>query len=157
MPQAKACAESGVGGLDPAAVVGSADVVLAEQRGATTMLILRQGAVLVECLSLDPDGAPAAMALADGPLPPPGKELVNIETQSSVGDGDGQYSNAVGLADPAVTGVDIELASGEIIQSSVKSGWWGAWWPGPAGGEVDTFTVIVHTAQGTTKYRQSQL
>jgi hypothetical protein len=156
LPQARTCAKGGVGSLDPATVSPS-DVLLAEQRGAATLLIMKQGASVVECMMVGTDDAFASMALADGPLPPPGRNLVTVETQSSVGAGDGQYSEAVGLADPSVTGVDIVLADGKVIQTSTRSGWWTAWWPGPAGGEVDTFTVVVHTAGGTAAYRPSQL
>lgn len=34
-------------------------------------------------------------------------------------------------------------------------GWWGAWWPGPQGGEAgDNLTVIVHAGGRSTSYRR---
>jgi hypothetical protein len=56
-----------------------------------------------------------------------------------------------------VTRVDLALDNGQVVQASVKSGWWAAWWPGPEGGEVDRLTVIVHNAGGTASFHPSQL
>jgi hypothetical protein len=156
LPQAKRCAEAGILGFDPKTLT-SADVLLADQRGAATSLILRRGDRLVECMLVGRDDAFATMGLADGPLPPVGPEHVTIETQSSVGEGDGQYSQIAGRVDDSVTGIDLVLDDGTTIRTSSKEGWWTAWWPGPAGGEVDKFLINVHTTAGTKSYRQSQL
>ncbi|MEU1755789.1 hypothetical protein ABZ436_24455 [Micromonospora matsumotoense] len=155
MPQARRCAESGVGS-DPSAPVSPSDVLLAEQRGVATLLIQQRGAGVIECMSVD-GGPPAAMALADGPLPPPAAGTVNVETRSSVGDGDDQYSNVVGLVGPSVTGVDLVLADGRTVQTSTRGGWWAAWWPGPEGGEIGSITVLVHHTAGTSTHRIEDL
>jgi hypothetical protein len=155
LPQAKACAGGHVGGLDPGAV--SADqVVLADQRGVTTQLILKQGAAMAECLVVDTDQPLASMSL-DESHPATAAKPVTIETYSSRGEGDDEYSSVVGRIDPAVTGVDVILGDGKVIRTSAEATWWGAWWPGPAAGQVDAFTVRVHTAKGAVDYRPSQL
>jgi hypothetical protein len=158
LPQARMCAGNGVGSEswsgDPA------DVLLAEQRGLATLLIMRKtGGVVVECMSTGPskDEQLASMSLADGTLPAPPTGTVDLQTMSSSGDGDRQWSNIVGLVGPGVTAVDVHLDRGEVFSASVKNGWWAAWWPGPEGGEVDHLTVLVHTAKGVTSHRPSQL
>ncbi|GGK95958.1 hypothetical protein [Mangrovihabitans endophyticus] len=155
LPQATRCGESDVGG---ATKPTAADVLLAEQRGEATLLIMRKGETIVECLSADGDQF-ASMGLADGsatPALPPGVPA-DLQTMSSVGDGDDTWSNIVGLAGPQVTGVEVRLNSGAVLQASVKSGWWAAWWPGPEGGEVDALTVTVHTDGKATSYRPSDM
>ncbi|MEH0937270.1 hypothetical protein [Micromonospora psammae] len=156
LPQARECAGSDVGGSSSA--VKAEDVLLAEQRGLATLLIMKKSSgVIVECLSAGDGDQLASMGLANGPLPvvPAGK--VDLQTMSSMGDGDEQLSNIVGLVGPEVTRVDVALDNGKVFQASVKSGWWAAWWPGSEGGEVDRLTVTVHTAKGTTSYRPSEL
>jgi hypothetical protein len=157
LPQARACAGNGVGGSSSA--VHPQDVLLAEQRGVATLLIMRKaGGEVVECLSVG-DDAVASMGLtgaAPPPVPPAG--TVNLETMSSLGDGDDLWSNIVGLAGPGVTAVELRLDDGRLVQASVRNGWWAAWWPGPEGGDgVDRFTVVVHSGGGTTSHRPSQL
>jgi len=154
MPQARQCAESGVGGAS--GPVSPSDVVLAEQRGLATLLIQKRGAGLVECMIVE-DKSFAAMALTEGAPPVPAKDTVKVETSSSVGDGDDQYSNVVGLAGPSVTGIDLLLADGREIKTSVAGGLWAAWWPGPEGGEADTIKVVVHNSTGTATYRIGEL
>ncbi|MEV4343615.1 hypothetical protein AB0J83_03940 [Actinoplanes sp. NPDC049596] len=158
MPQAATCGAGDTGG--PPGKVSPSDVILAEQRGDMTLLILRKNnGALVECLSVDKDRF-ASMGLTDGVTPPPAAapDSVTLETRSSAGDGDNLWSNIVGLAGPEVTAVEIRLDRGKTFQASVRNGWWGAWWPGPEGGDgPDTFTVVVHTARGTTELRPSQL
>jgi hypothetical protein len=158
LPQARLCAGNGVGGRSSS--VDPADVLLAERRGLATLLIMRKaGGVVVECMSAGPgkDEQLASMSLADGTLPTPPAGTVDLQTMSSSGDGDGQWSNIVGLVGSGVTAVDVRLDRGQVFQASVKNGWWAAWWPGPEGGEVDHLTVIVHTAKGATSHRPSQL
>jgi hypothetical protein len=154
LPQAKACAEEGIGGL-VAGSVSADQVVLADQRGVTTQLFLKQGAVVVECLVVDTDRPLAAMTM-DESAPATATKPVTIETLSARGEGDDEYSSVVGRVDPAVTGVDVILGDGKVIRTSAKATWWGAWWPGPAAGE-GAFTVRVHTAKGTTDYDPFQL
>ncbi|MEU4714992.1 hypothetical protein AB0F73_15200 [Micromonospora purpureochromogenes] len=156
LPQARICAGNDVGGSSSA--VDPADVLLAEQRGLATLLIMKKGSgVIVECLSAGDDDQLASMGLADGPLPALPAGTVDLQTMSSMGSGDAMWSNIVGLVGPGVTGVDVRLDNGKVLQASVKSGWWAAWWPGPEGGEVDRLTVTVHTAKGSTSYRPSEL
>ncbi|MBB2943483.1 hypothetical protein FB565_003196 [Actinoplanes lutulentus] len=154
LPQARACAAGDVGGVTSA---NAADVLLAEQRGDATLLIMKKAGVIVECLLVDEDQA-ASMGLidADAVIAPPAG-TVNLETMSSLGDGDGQWSNIVGLVGPQVTAVEVKLGNGTVVQASVKAGWWAAWWPGPEGGEVDTLTVTVHAGDRTTSHLPSEL
>jgi hypothetical protein len=157
MEQAEDCGAGDVGGTS--ATVSASDVILAEQRGEATMLIQRKtNGNIVECLFSGEVGF-ASMGLTDGSPPPaPAADSVTLETRSSSGDGDNLWSNIVGLAGPEVTGVEIRLDSGRTFQASVRGGWWGAWWPGPEGGDgPDTFTVIVHRPGGTTDLRPSEL
>ncbi|MEH0830894.1 hypothetical protein, partial [Micromonospora sp. CPCC 205714] len=156
LPQARDCAGNDVGGSSSA--VNPEDVLLAEQRGLATLLIMKKSSgVIVECLSAGDDDQLASMGLADGPPPALPAGTVDLQTMSSMGDGDAQWSNIVGLVGPGVTRVDVSLDNGKVFQASVKSGWWAAWWPGPEGGEVDRLTVTVHSDKGTTSYRPSEL
>ena len=157
LPQAEACGASDVSGSST--TVSASDVILAEQRGDATMLIMRKtNGHIVECLGVGDDRF-ASMGLTDGtPLPPPPAGKLTLETRSSYGDGDDMFSNIVGLAGPGVTSVELRLNDGGTVHASVKAGWWGAWWPGPEGGEgTDEFTVIAHSATGDTTYLPSQL
>lgn len=53
----------------------------------------------------------------------------------------------IGAAGPGVTGVDINLADGTVITTTVHQDFWAAWWPGRVtAARVDTLTV--HTANG---------
>ncbi|MEU4624997.1 hypothetical protein AB0G04_34120 [Actinoplanes sp. NPDC023801] len=155
MPQARTCAAGEVGGTTTAT---AADVLLAEERGDATLLIMRKGDGIVECLLVGDDDQAASMGLTDTPAPPlPPSGTVNLETMSSYGDGDDQWSNIVGLAAPDVTAVEVRLDGGGTVQASVKAGWWAAWWPGAEGGEVDALTVTVHAGDRTTTHRPSEL
>jgi hypothetical protein len=155
LPQAEACAATGVAGeTTPTA----SDVVLAEQRGKATLLILRKGPTLVECLMVGDDDQAASMVLAEEAqivTPPAG--TINLETMSSYGDDDSQWSNAIGLAGPDVSGVEVRLDNGTVVQASVRNGWWAAWWPGGEGGEADAFSVIAHAGDRTTTHRPSEM
>ena len=165
LPQARLCAANGVGEAEGAggrpAAVDPAAVLLAEQRGLATLLIMRKGnGVIVECMSAGPgeDEQLASMSLIDGDPPATPAGTVTLETMSSSGEGDGQWSNIVGLVGPGVTAVEVRLDSGRVFQASVRNGWWAAWWPGPEGGEVDTLLVTVRTAGGgVTSLRPSEL
>jgi hypothetical protein len=155
LPQARACAGNDVIARTTAS---AGDVLLAEQRGEATLLIMRKEAYLVECLMVGEDEAAASMALIEESAvaaPPAG--TVNLETSSSLGDGDGQWSNALGLAAPDVTAVEVRLAGGGTVHASVKAGWWAAWWPGGEGGDLNDFTVVVHAGDRTTTHRGSEL
>ncbi|MEU4562183.1 hypothetical protein AB0F72_27685 [Actinoplanes sp. NPDC023936] len=155
LPQAKQCAESGAGGSSTAFT--PSDVLLAEQRGEATMLIMRKDdGAAIECLIVGGEQF-ASMTLGAADSPAPAATAVNLVTRSSQGDGDSEYSNAVGLAGPGVTGVEVRLDNGKTFQASVASGWWGAWWPGPAGGEADGFAITVHTTDRTVTYRAAEL
>jgi hypothetical protein len=155
MPQARACAGNDVIARTTAS---ASDVLLAEQRGESTLLIMRKGGHLVECLLVGNDEAAASMALIEESaivVPPAG--TVELETSSSLGEGDGEWSNALGLAAPDVTAVEVRLKGGGTVHASVKSGWWAAWWPGSEGGNTDDFTVTVHAGTRTTTHKASDL
>lgn len=155
LDQARLCAANEVSGVSTAS---PSDVLLAEQRGEATLLIMRKdNGTVVECLSAGDDQF-ASMGLADAAGPPaPPAGIVTLETMSSLGEGDGMWSNIVGLAGPGVTAVEIRLDNGKVLQASVKAGWWAAWWPGPEGGEVDSLTVVARTGEKATSYRPSEL
>ncbi|WP_249998464.1 hypothetical protein [Actinoplanes sp. M2I2] len=156
LPQAEMCGAGDVGGSS--ATVKPSDVILAEQRGDMTMLIMRKtGGMVVECLSVGDDRFASMTLIDEKDVVPPPSGTLTLETRSSTGDDD-MWSNIVGLAGPGITAVDLRLDDGATVHASVRGGWWGAWWPGPEGGEGgDAFTVVVHTAQGTTNLRPSQL
>jgi hypothetical protein len=158
LPEAKSCAKDS-GRAQPAVV--ASDVLLAEGRGKTSLHILRRGQVLIGCLSLIPGKTTASMVVSDpasGRDRRPAPGMVTIELPSSHGNGDAQYSEYLGRVDPAVTGVDVVLpAKGVTVKTTVKDGWWAAWWPGPEGGEVDTAKVVVHTAAGSRTFSASDL
>ena len=152
LPQARTCAAS----WDAPEAVPS-DVVLAEQRGTATMLIMKRGGGLAECMTVEDDQAFGTQSLTSGPVDqPPGTEAT-VSTMSSRGSGSSAYSSIVGQVGPDVTGVDVRLRDGRVVQASVASGWWTAWWPGPEGGWPDMTTVVVHTAAGSTSHHPSEI
>ena len=103
---------------------------LAEQRGSATMLILQQGAsAMAQCMMVGVDDSFASMGL-DESHPASASKPITIETQSSHGSGDDQFSTVIGRIDPSVTGVELILSDGQVIHTSAKHSWWGAWWPG---------------------------
>ncbi|GAA4250325.1 hypothetical protein [Dactylosporangium darangshiense] len=155
LPQARECADNEVGGRS--ATVRPDDVVLAEQRGIATLLIMRKSGKIVECLSAGGHNLASMGLIDDGPLPAPPPGQVSLETMSSMGNRGHEWSNIIGLVGPGVTGVEVRLDNGRVVQASVKAGWWAAWWPGPEGGDFDHLTVIVHTATTTTSRRPSEL
>ncbi|SER68452.1 hypothetical protein SAMN05216188_11413 [Lentzea xinjiangensis] len=152
LPQANACAESWQAGA-PAA----ADVVLAETRGIATILIMKKGAGLAECMVVG-DDVFNYQGLTDGPVAPLDATRVKTETWSSSGDGDEVYSRVVGRMGAGVTRVEIHLRDGRVITAGTGSGWWTAWWPGPEGGLADgSMKVVVHTATGSTTHDPGDL
>jgi len=147
MSQAEACAATEVAGVTTAR---PQDVVLAEDRGKTTLLILRKGTKLVECLTVG-DEVTAAEQLADEKsvaAPPAG--TITKETDIVQGDGDDKWSESIGLAASDVTAVELQLQDGTLIGASVSSGWWAAWWPGDMYGKATVRTVITHVGSRTT-------
>jgi hypothetical protein len=152
LPQANACAhEEGAGSAE------ASDVLVAQRRGVTTAMIIKIGNGLWECLVSGEDHVFGWQALTDGPMPALATGTVTAETWSSRGEGDNQISNLVGRAGSGVTGIDVVLDNGTKLQTMSGGGWWTAWWPGPEGGEVDTFSIVVHTAAGIRTYRPEQL
>ncbi|MEV4759127.1 hypothetical protein AB0J86_29075 [Micromonospora sp. NPDC049559] len=152
LPLARECAEAWEAGAP-----GADDVIVAERRGVASLLIMQRGAGSAECLSLDSHEVTAWMGLTEGPGATPPDGTVTIETMSSVGEGRSQYSNVVGRVGASVVGIDLVMPDGEVIRPSVRAGWWAAWWPGPEGGEVNTFRVVVHTAAGDSAFVPGQL
>ncbi|MGW6444507.1 hypothetical protein [Lentzea sp. NPDC055074] len=146
LPQARACA-SEWGASAPAAT----DVVLAEQRGIATILILKKDNGLAECMAIG-EKVFNYQTLTNGPVTPLSGARVTYETSSSSGSGDDQYSRVVGRMGPDVTKVEITLADGQVITAGTGAGWWTAWWPGPEGGEVGTWKVMVHTSRGSSSH-----
>ena len=161
LPQAAACARALTDGPAERPARPS-DVVLAEQRGVSALLVMKVGTALIECMIVDPGSSPTVMVVADS-SDVPGAPLANgqaaIETSGSVGSVDSRYwySSVVGRVGPSVTGVDVVLATGRTIRATTRSGWWAAWWPVPEGGGAGAVSIVVHTASGTTTYPRDQL
>lgn len=153
LPDARACV-SGYG-IDPAAVVAG-DVIVAEQRGTATSMILKAGSDALECMSVDHGKVFASQRLPGAPIAP-ANGIVSVETQSSVGDGSSQYSHIVGFTGPGVSEIDVLLPGGRTVHTSAAAGWWTAWWPGPEGGEADTVRIAAHTSHGSAVYRAAEL
>lgn len=151
LPQANTCTSAWKA---PAPAPG--DIALAETRGVATILVMRKGAGLAECMVVG-DKVFNYQGLTDGPVAALPGTAVKTETWSSSGDGDEQYSRVVGRMGPDVTRVEIKLANGTVITAGTGSGWWTAWWPGPEGGEVGKFQVVVHTAAGVTSHAPGDL
>jgi hypothetical protein len=154
---ARECARSWDGG---GATAG--EIVLAERRGITVLLIMwLRGGPLISCSSLGTGKPAGAARLSDDrgqepPLPAAGR--VTLDGGMGATDaGDRWYSEASGRVGPGVTGIDIALPGGRTVRASVRSGWWAAWWPGHEGGESDTVRIVVHTAAGNQSYRQNEV
>ena len=153
LPEARNCVKSY--GDDPASVT-AADIVLTEQRGIAKSLIVKHGQYSLECMSVEADNTYASQTLPGSPLTP-GNGLLSVDTRSSIGSGDSQYSHVVGFVTPKVTGIDLILADGRTVHTTTAAGWWTAWWPGPEAGEADTISVVAHTATGSSEYRIAEL
>lgn len=168
LPTARACARAwNDSGADPS------DVLLAEQRGHASLLIMKTPDGTAECLSFEPGTAGPSMGLTEGPLQPPAGDGIRLETRSSAGGGGGLlhtlrtlgdgpewYSNFIGSAGPGVSAVDLMMGDGRVIHTSMSAGWFAAWWPGDEGGLADGggMKVVVHTTSGATKtYNLAQL
>lgn len=152
LPQANACTEAW-----QAPAPSPSDIVLAETRGVATILVLKKGNGLAECMVVG-DKVFNYQLLTDGPVPPLEATRAKTETWSSSGDGDEVYSRVVGRMGPEVTRVEIHLANGQVITAGTGSGWWTAWWPGPEGGLADgSMKVVVHTATGSTSHDPGDL
>lgn len=154
---ARDCAASWAGGDLPAG-----EVVLAERRGDTVLLIMwLRGGPLISCSSLGSGEPAGASRLSDDgdqepPLPPAGRVSL-AGGMGATGDGDTWYSEASGRVGPGVTGVDITLPDGATVRASVRQGWWAAWWPGHEAGEADAVRIVVHSGGEQRSYRPGEL
>lgn len=154
---AQACARSWDEGR-----YGAGEIVLAERRGVTVLLVmwLRDGP-MITCSSLGTGRPAGAERLSDDKRrepPAPAAGRVNLDGgMGATGIGDMWYSQTVGRVGPGVTGVEIALPDGRKVRASVRQGWWAAWWPGHEAGEPDTIRIVVHAAGGTTTYRQDEV
>ncbi|MFS8098785.1 hypothetical protein LFM09_16780 [Lentzea alba] len=106
LPQANACAESW-----QATAPSPADIVLADTRGIATILVMKKGNGLAECMVV---GAEVfhCQGLTDGPVPPLEATQAKTETWNSSGDGDEVYSRVAGRMGTGVTRVEIHLRNG---------------------------------------------
>ncbi|GAB3276872.1 hypothetical protein [Kineosporia babensis] len=138
------------------ATVSAGDIVLGEKRGIAVSLIVWQGSQALECMSVEDSKTYASQVLPGTPTTP-ANGLVAVETRSSTGSGDTEYSHVVGSVTDQVTHVDLVLADGRTVQATVADGWWSAWWPGPEAGEADTVRVVAHTSDDSTEYRIAEL
>ncbi|GAA2660408.1 MULTISPECIES: hypothetical protein [Actinosynnema] len=150
MPQVLACAKSLGAELTPE------DVVLVERRGIASILVLREGGGYAECMVVGErvfnwqglyDREPEALTGAEA----------TVETMSSSGEGDEQYSRIVGRVGPEVLAVDVRMGDGRVVRAGSAGQWWTAWWPGPEGGEVGGTTLVLHTASGATEHEPGDL
>ena len=156
LPQARQCAQGwGEQWRTPPA---ASDVVLAEQRGiATLLLVVKDETEMVDCIVLDPArGAAGAELLGDSGSPAPAGDRATVLSMGATGDQE-WYSQVVGRAGPAVTRVDIERPDGTLVHASLRDGWWAAWWPGREGGDADGVRIVVHTATGSRTAVPSRL
>ena len=155
---ARACARS----WDEGGGAVPGEIVLAERRGRTILLIMwLRGGPLINCSTLSTGGPAGAQRLTDDrgeepPLPPAGRVTLD-GGMGATGRGDEWYSEASGRVGPGVTGVEITLPGREPVRASVRKGWWAAWWPGEEGGKVGVIRIVVHTAGGSHSYRQDEL
>jgi hypothetical protein len=138
------------------------DIVLAERRGVTVLLIMwLRGGPLIICSSLGTGHPAGAERLSDDrgaepPLPAAGRVTLD-GGMGATGIGDRWYSEAAGRVGPGVTGIDVTMPGGRTVRASVRDGWWAAWWPGHEGGETSTIRIVVHTDAGSRSYRQDEL
>ena len=71
----------------------------------------------------------------------------NVEATPPPNSGELQAYQLYGLSGPDVTGVDLVLANGLRVTSSLRGGIWGVWWPADRGEPVGS-RLRVHTAAG---------
>ncbi|WP_306215783.1 hypothetical protein [Actinoplanes sp. RD1] len=153
LPQARACAKGW--GADWRTPPGADDVLLAERRADTTLLLVaKDGGDLVSCTLFGGEATGADLLDRSGPAPATG--TATIESIGATGHEE-WYSQVVGRAGAGVTKVDIELPDGTVVHTSLRAGWFAAWWPGRQGGAADGVRVVVHTAAGATSHLPSQL
>ncbi len=145
--QANACARNW--GAESAQ---ASDVLIAEQRGDTTSMIMKVGAELRECTVTGDDEPWGWQSLAAVSTPAPAPGTVLTETWDTRGSDGNSISKVVGRVGDGITGIDVVLNNGTTIKAMSAGGWWTAWWPGTEGGE-SAFTVAVHTAAGTRTHR----
>ncbi|GAA0537564.1 hypothetical protein GCM10010172_18680 [Paractinoplanes ferrugineus] len=138
------------------------EIVLAERRGVTVLLImwLRDGPLII-CSSLG-TGHPAGAERLSGDRgeepPRPANGRVTLDGGlGATGSGSRWYSQAAGRVAADVTGVDIALPDGRTVRASVRDGWWVAWWPGAEGGRTDAIRIVAHTGAGARPYRPDEL
>ncbi|GAA1636627.1 hypothetical protein [Actinoplanes couchii] len=156
LPQAEQCAAGW--GPDWATPPTAADVLLAEQRGdATLILVEKDRTGLVGCISLGPGPAASGADLIDTTAPAPEPGRVRIETMGATEGPQGWYSSVIGRSAPDVTKVEIKLPDGTEVHASTRNGWWTAWWPGNEGGKADAVTITTHAGDGSHTYRPSDL
>ncbi|WP_305788684.1 hypothetical protein [Symbioplanes lichenis] len=153
LPQAEECARGW--GADWHTPPAAGDVLLAERRADTTLLLVaKDGRDLVSCTLFD--GEATGADLLDRSLPAPAPGTVLIETLGATQD-DEWYSQVIGRTGAGVTEVDIELPDGTVVHTSMRSGWFVAWWPGHQAGEADGMHITVTNGAAEKRYLPSEL
>lgn len=150
-------------------------LVASEAQGPYTLLVYASGDATATCLSapgtnlkLVAFGAGAdasgSAVVASGPAAPGGVSRSSMGIQpTSIGgrlatvvhgsSSEGSYTIVEGPVASGVTGLSLVRATGETVVTSVRNGWFAAWWPG----SDDPMSAAVTTAAGTTSMPVSAL
>ena len=116
---------------------GSAQIVLAEQRGDVTTVLLASGSTREACVV--GNGQPLSVSLwsASAPNQDFGSRVLAMQPFPAAFE--------AGTVASGVTQVTITLTNGEIVTATVADGWAFAWWPSGATAK----TVTEYAANGT--------
>lgn len=150
-------------------------VVASEDQGPYTLLVYAGGDTMATCLSapgtklrLVSFGAAAfragsaEVAIGPGAQGEIGRDLAGIQATSIDGElaavvhgtsDEGSYTIVEGPVAAAVYGLSLVRANGATVVTSVKNGWFAAWWPG----SDDPTSANITTAAGTTSTPVSAL
>lgn len=103
-------------------------LVLQDQRGKAAFFLFAEGDDFSTCLGADPQSR-GGMAKAGGSFTHPGDP---IEWSGGIqGWGDQSWIDVVGRA-PGATRVEIVRTDGVVVEASIRSPLFAAWWPGKA-------------------------
>jgi hypothetical protein len=105
-------------------------LVLQDQRGKAAFFVFAQGNDFSTCLGADPQGR-GGMSKSGGSFTHPGDPIEWSGGIQSWGPPDQSWIDVVGRA-PGATGVEIIRTDGVVVEASVSSPLFAAWWPGRA-------------------------
>lgn len=108
---------------------GSPTVLLVEQRGTTTSVLVTGGGLLGECIGVT-SGPYSSVRTAIVPVPAPSRSATLSLVDNGVISGPAGVARVIiGRVSPAVAAVQVRTASGLIVHASVTGGFYMAWWP----------------------------